>query len=73
MNDKMYEMLRKRINKLEKSNEKINEKLDLIIQCINDLYDDDEDDEDDDDCDDCDDEDEHGWDWVKDFQYHFID
>ena len=71
MNDKMYEMLRKRINKLEKSNEKINKKLDLIIQCINDLYDDDDEDYEDDD--DCDDEDEHGYDWVKDFQYHFID
>ena len=48
MNDKMYEMLRKRINKLEKSNKKINEKLDLIIQSINDFYDDDDDDDDDD-------------------------
>ena len=45
MNDKM---LRKRINKLEKSNKKINEKLDLIIQSINDFYDDDDDDDDDD-------------------------
>ncbi len=66
MSDKMYEELCRRINKLEKSNKKINEKLDLIIQSINDLYDDDDDDDDDD-------EDEHGWDWVKDFQYHFID
>ena len=38
--------LRKRINNLEKSNEKINKKLDLIIQRIDDLYDDDDDDED---------------------------
>ena len=59
MSDKMYEVLCKRINKLEKSNKKINEKLDLIIQSINDLYDDDDDD------DDCDDEDDHGLDWVK--------
>lgn len=36
--------LRKRINKLEKSNKKINKKLDLIIQRIDDLYDDDDDD-----------------------------
>lgn len=56
MSDKMYEVLCKRINKLEKSNKKINEKLDLIIQSINDLYDDDDDDDDDDD---------HGLDWVK--------
>ena len=59
MSDKMYEVLCRRINKLEKSNKKINEKLDLIIQSINDLYDDDDDD------DDCDDEDDHGLDWVK--------
>lgn len=59
MSDKMYEVLCKRINKLEKSNKKINEKLDLIIQSINDLYDDDDDDDDDDD------EDDHGLDWVK--------
>ena len=52
----MYEVLCRRINKLEKSNKKINEKLDLIIQSINDLYDDDDDDDDDDD---------HGLDWVK--------
>ena len=60
MSDKMYEELCRRINKLEKSNKKINEKLDLIIQSINDLYDDDDDDDDD-----CDDEDDHGLDWVK--------
>lgn len=60
MSDKMYEELCRRINKLEKSNKKINEKLDLIIQSINDLYDD----EDDDDYDDCDDDDECGWDWI---------
>ena len=36
--------LRKRINNLEKSNEKISKKLDLIIQRIDDLYDDDDDD-----------------------------
>ena len=36
--------LRKRINNLEKSNKKINKKLDLIIQRIDDLYDDDDDD-----------------------------
>lgn len=60
MSDKMYEVLCGRINKLEKSNKKINEKLDLIIQSINDLYDD----EDDDDYDDCDDDDECGWDWI---------
>ena len=59
MSDKMYEVLCRRINKLEKSNKKINEKLDLIIESINDLYDDDDDD------DDCDDEDDHGLDWVK--------
>ena len=53
MSDKMYEVLCRRINKLEKSNKKINEKLDLIIESINDLYDDD------------DDEDDHGLDWVK--------
>ena len=58
MSDKMYEVLCRRINKLEKSNKKINEKLDLIIESINDLYDDDDDD-------DCDDEDDHGLDWVK--------
>ena len=57
MSDKMYEELCRRINKLEKSNEKINKKLDLIIQRIDDLYDDD-------DYDDCDDEDEPGWDWI---------
>lgn len=61
MSDKMYEVLCRRINKLEKSNKKINEKLDLIIQSINDLYDDDDEDDDDDD----DDEDDHGLDWVK--------
>ena len=55
MSDKMYEVLCRRINKLEKSNKKINEKLDLIIESINDLYDDDDDD----------DEDDHGLDWVK--------
>ena len=59
MSDKMYEVLCRRINKLEKSNKKINEKLDLIIESINDLYDDDDDDDDDDD------EDDHGLDWVK--------
>lgn len=37
--------LRKRINNLEKSNKKINKKLDLIIQRIDDLYDDDDDDD----------------------------
>ena len=63
MSDKMYEVLGRRINKLEKSNKKINEKLDLIIESINDLYDDDDDDDNDDD--DCDDEDDHGLDWVK--------
>ena len=36
--------LRKRINNLEKSNKKISKKLDLIIQRIDDLYDDDDDD-----------------------------
>ena len=60
MSDKMYEVLCRRINKLEKSNKKINEKLDLIIESINDLYDDDDDDDDDDE-----DEDDHGLDWVK--------
>lgn len=62
MSDKMYEVLCRRINKLEKSNKKINEKLDLIIQSINDLYDDD-----------CDDEDDRGLDWVKTMLPHFWD
>ena len=64
MSDKMYEVLCRRINKLEKSNKKINEKLDLIIQSINDLYDDDDDD---------DDEDDHGLDWVETMLPHFWD
>ena len=69
MSDKMYEVLCRRINKLEKSNKKINEKLDLIIESINDLYDDDDDDDDDD----CDDEDDHGLDWVETMLPHFWD